>query len=265
MMQFPIAAQWARRTGRTFDCWLDETTCKPLVNLFKAQPGVDEVKLIGGIENWQCGGQPFHFNLKTSDFAGRTIYHLGFRGFPQRQLTLETAENAKLPIEIDRDALAVEPGLVVEPSNPAHRVVLHGQPVYAHTRNTPTFWKFLSIVSKELEGMFEQRVFVGNARDREVGMRTYPGWSELDDGGDFLDTARLMAGSTFVLACGSSMAALAGALKVPCIRVHDPIGDSPKNLWNSLGENQLNETEVALRKSWPEFRDRWLIPQAVSP
>jgi len=78
-----------------------------------------------------------------------------------------------------------------------------------------------------------------------------------------LDLAKFMAGASLVVGCGSSGVALAGALKVPCIRVHDPIGEAPKVIWSNLGENQLNDTEIGLRKSWPEFRDRWLNDQPV--
>jgi hypothetical protein len=42
---------------------------------------------------------------------------------------------------------------------------------------------------------------------------------------------------------GSSVVALAGALKVPAIRVHDRIGyesDLDFRIWNNLGSNQVN-------------------------
>jgi hypothetical protein len=51
-------------------------------------------------------------------------------------------------------------------------------------------------------------------------------------------------------------------LKVPCIRVHDPIGEFPRRIWDSLGENQLNDTEIGLRTSWTEWRDKWLTVEA---
>ena len=71
-----------------------------------------------------------------------------------------------------------------------------------------------------------------------------------------------MVNSRAVIGCGSSSVALAGALKVPCIRVHDPIGEFPRRIWDNLGDNQLNDTEIGLRASWPEWRDKWLTSPA---
>jgi hypothetical protein len=151
-LQFPVAYQWSKVTGQKFTCWLDERSCKMVKPLFEAQPCVESVEFKPGIESYNCGGQPFHFDLPTSAFEGHTVHHLGFRSFPNRQITLETAENFNAGIEIDREALASEPTL----------------------------------------------------------------------------------------------------------RVHDPIQNLPKVIWNGLGDNQLNETEITLRTLWPEWRDQWL-------
>jgi len=265
ILQFPVAYQWHKQTGKTFSCWLDETSLKPLERLFSIQPCVGGVEFKAGIEHYMCGGQPWHFNLQTADYAGKTVYHLGFRGFPQRQITLETAENAKLPVKIDMKALATEPCFVLPAESPPPlRLVLHGQPICPHTRCTPGFWKFLSSIAPEVEHLFDEVLFVGKERDCEVGVRTYPEWGRFDDGGDLANVAQLIANSTCVIGCGSSMAALASVLKVPTIRVHDPIGNASKTVWSGLGDNQLNDTEVELRRSWPEFRERWLKP-VVAP
>ena len=66
-----------------------------------------------------------------------------------------------------------------------------------------------------------------------------------------------------MIAAGSSVAALASVLHVPCVRVHDPIGEFPKVIWSGLGENQLNETELSLRKLWPPWRDQWIVNRPV--
>jgi hypothetical protein len=262
--QWPIAYHWAKQSGKSFECWMDEKTCKPLVPLFSAQPNVSAVKLMGGVEHWNCGGQPFHMNLPTSAFEGHVIYHLGLRGFPVRQLTLECLQSARVPVEVTPDTLASEPSIVVPETQQANRVVLHGQAVYAHTRNTPTFWKFLSGIRSELETMFDEIVFVGTEQDREVGLRTYPEWLQFDDQGDFLKLAGHIAGARAMIAVGSSPVVLAGLLKVPAIRVHDPIGENlPKVIWANLGESQLNETEIGLRRAWPKWRDRWLLSLPV--
>ena len=257
MLQFPVMHQWSKVTGKTFDCWMDERTCKPLEGLFASQACVGEVKLVSGVESYHCGGQPFHMNLTTSAFSEHTVYHMGFRTFPQRQITLETLENVKLPIPIDRTSLETEPCFAF-PDTPKRRLLLlHGNPICPHTKMTPNFWKFLAGTYNELEDLFQDIVWVGDARDREIGTRTYA-WDAFDDHGSLLETAKLMAQASCVIACGSSMAAMAQVMKIPCIRVHDPIGEAHKVIWSGLGENQLNETEATLRTAWPEWRDRWL-------
>ena len=258
IMQWPIAYHWARQTNKYFTAWMDERTCSGLKNLFESQGMCDGVEFKTGIENYHCGGQPWHFNLKTEDFSDKTVYHLGYRQFPVRQLTLETLENCKLPVRIDRRKIAQEPSFSFVGVEQKNRVILHGNPICPHSRSTPQFWKFLSGTADELEREFDELVFVGSPRDREMGVRTYPKWSEYNDEGDWMVLAKLMAGSRMVIGCGSAVAALAGALKIPTIRVHDPIQGHSKNIWSNLGDNQLNDTEIELRKTWPEFRDKWL-------
>lgn len=263
ILQWPIAFHYGEQVG-DFDVWLDKTTCGPLVSLFGAQPHVGEVRLIEGVEGYQCGGQPFHFNLPTSAFDGRAVYHLGFRGFPARQITLQTLNDASVPIVVDPAKLANTPTLRPwgpEGANAAfyNRLVIHGGAVYTHNRTTPTLWRFLHSVRAELEARFDQIVFVGTEAEREVGLRTYPDWDAHDDHGDFLDLARFIGQSRCMIGMGSAPITLAGALKVPAIRVHDPIAnDAPRVIWDNLGENQLNDTLIGLRTSWPVFRDRWL-------
>lgn len=257
--QWPVARQWAKQTGKKFTCWLDEKTCAIVAPLFAAQPCVEKVEYKPGITGYNCGGQPWHFDLPTSDFEGRTIYHLGLRRFPDRQLTLECFENAKVPVEFSPDEIARAPMFHVEPlPHKGRTCVLHGQAVCPHTKSTPGFWKFLLSVHEELERDFDEVVWVGNARDLEVGTRTYPQWGQFADGGSFLELARFMAGAQLVIGVGSSIVALGGALKVPTVRVHDPIGDHAKRIWDNLAHNSINETEMALRKAWPEFKEQHL-------
>ena len=260
LLQWPVAFWYGKQVG-DFELWLDEKTCKPLIPLFEAQPHVSKVKLIPGVEHWNCGGQPFHFDLPTSAFEGNTIFHLGLRMFPQRQISLETMANAKVPINVSQELFSSTPSIKAGTGKVENRLVLHGQSVCPHNRQTPQFWKFLASVRDEIGDMFDDVVFVGNDRDREIGRRTYPGWHEFVDDGDFLKLADLIADSRAFIGVGSSPVALAGLLKVPAIRVHDNIADNmPRIIWSNLGENQLNDSELGLRKSWPEWRDRWLKP-----
>jgi len=266
LLQWPVAYQFSKVTNQRFQVWMDEKTCKPLEPLFRAQPCVSDVKLVGGVENWNCGGQPFHMNLPTASFDGNTIYHLGLRGYPTRQITLETLEYSRLPVEIDKKALVEEPSIVpareVEKRN---RLIIHGQGVCPHTRTTPMMWKFLASVRNELEELFDEVVFVGSERDREVGAKTYPDWGQFDDEGNFSTLAVELAASRAVIACGSCVAVLAGCLHVPCIRVHDPVSETaPKVIWSNLAPNSINDTELELRDSWPKWRDQTLLNEAVA-
>jgi hypothetical protein len=259
ILQWPVAYHYAKKSGEKIELWMDETTCKPLVSLFEAQSCVEKVKLVGGVENYGCGGQPFHLNLPTSAFEGNTIYHLGMRSFPARQITLQTLQDSRVPVRVEVEDLSNTPSLEVGDVEKKNRLVVHGQSVCPHNRSTPTMWRFLSSIREELEALFDDIAFVGSPDDREVGMTAYPGWSEFDDGGDFLKLAQFIAGSRAMIGCGSAPITVAGALKIPAIRVHDRIGnDAPRVIWNNLGENQVNDTEIGLRTVWPVFRDKWL-------
>jgi len=261
--QWPVAYWWAREHGRKFTCWMDERSTKIVAPLFEAQPCVEKVEFKPGIEGYQCGGQPWHFDLPASDFQDREVHHLGFQNFPQRQLTLETLENAHLGLDVTQDQLAEVPSIEApgesEGFSEGDRIcLLHGQAVYSNTKGTPKFWAFVSDIAPELVDRFDRIVFVGSERDREVGKRIYPKWEAFDDHGSFLELARLMKMAKLVVGCGSSVVSLAGALKVNSIRVHDEIGDHPKVIWNNLQVNHLNLTETELRYEWKAWRDRWL-------
>lgn len=274
--QFPVAYHWAKQHGKRFVAWLDERSCAMVKPLFEAQPCVEAVEFKPGIEGYNCGGQPFHFDLPTADYEGRNIYHLGLRSFPQRQLTLECLATANVPVDVEPETIAEEcpfqamarPLRVFSGANgngehrDGRRLLVHGQGVCPHNRQTPAVWKFLARIHGELDELFDEVCFVGSADDREVGKSVYPHWAEFDDGGDFLRLAEVMAGSQAFIGCGSAPAALAQWMKIPTLRVHDPIGSHPKVIWSGLGENQANLTEIELRKDWAGWRDRWLAVPA---
>lgn len=259
LMQWPVAFWWHKEHAEPFDVWMDEKTCAPLVPLFQAQPGIGEVKLVPGIESWNCGGQPWHMNIEPTAHDERWFIHLGLRAFPQRQLTLQARENAIAKLKVDPDLFSQSPSLVLSGVGPVqNRLLLHGQGIYAHTRQTPAFWKFLARNAKDFEAEFSEIVFVGSPSDREVGLSTYPHWAAFDDGGDFLKLAKLIAASRFMVGCGSAPIVLPGLLKTPAIRVHDPIGEAAAHIWSNLGINQLNRTEMELRSEWTDYKERFL-------
>ena len=263
LMQWPIAYWWAKEKGEQFICWMDEKSTKLVAPLFAAQPCVKSIEYRPGITHYACGGQPWHFGAAEGEYNGYLVHHLGFRTIPQRQLTLETLNNAQLGLSVTQDTLASIPTLEVEAEVTDQRIcLLHGQPIYGHTRRTPQFWKFLSDHADDLEKRFDRIIFVGDQRDREVGLRTYPTWETFDDHGNFLNLAKLMKASKLVIGVGSSVVSLAGALKVPSVRVHDPIGDLPKVLWSNLQKNHLNLTEIDLRDEWPGWVSQFPLEEA---
>lgn len=254
LLQWPVAYQWAKAANEKIHLWLDAGTLKPVERLLAAQPVVECVELKPGVQSYTCGGQPWDFGLKTEDFLGHTVYHLGFRGFPQRQITLQTHLDTGLHLEVEK--LSQEPSLVVPALDhpPAERYcVIHGT-FQSHNSGVPRFWSFLDWIAADLEAHYDRIIFTGTADERARARDVYPDagkWVDFDDGGDFLPLARLMAGAALVVGSGSSGVALAGALKVPTVRVHDPIGDAPKVIWSNLGRQQWNEPEADLRRLWP--------------
>lgn len=245
--QWPVAYWYCAQQNKKCTLWLDENTLKPLVNLFAAQPCVEAVELKGGIKSYHMGGQPWDFGLTTKDHADHTIYHLGMRKFPTRQITLETLDQVPLNVEAGSTA-----GTITVPGdNPARgdskRLALHGT-FTSHTSGVPSFWRFLSDREKEIRSIFGTEVyFTGTPGERKRGRDLYPEWQAFDDGGDFLNLARFMQGCSLVIGAGSSNVVLASLLGIPSIRVHDPLGDHPKVIWSNLGPDQINDTEEAMR------------------
>jgi hypothetical protein len=266
ILQFPVARQWSRQTGKKFTLWLDEKTLKPLERLFASQDCVECVEFKPGIASYHIGGQPWHFDLKTEDTLDHVVYHLGFRQFPDRQITLQTALD--VPVHIDVKQLS-QPALIIPDPLPGNRVVLHAT-FTTHQSGTPKFWRFLRDIKADLEEMFDEVIFVGTADERARAMELYPGgtcgpecvWGEFDDHGDFYELARLLAGSRLVIGPGSCGVALASVLGVPAIRVHDPIGEAPRIIWSGLGPNQWNEEEKDLRRLWPGIKEALKVPVA---
>jgi len=259
--EFPVAYWYCVDQKTTCTIWLDETTCKPLVKLFAAQPFVDAVELKPGITSWHMGGQPWDFGLSMKDHMDHEIYHLGMRRFPMRQITLDALDQVPLSITRRDNQRCLT---VVSPAIEHRRLVLHGT-FMSHMSGVPGFWRFLSDQADDLATRFDEIVFVGTDEERARALEVYPQWTSFDDQGDFLKLAEFMANAKMVIGSGSSNVVLASLLGIPCVRVHDPIGEYAKVIWSNLGENQINDTERELRDTWPAFRDRWLHVGVEAP
>ena len=244
--QFPVVHAYCKQNDVRATLWLDENTLKPLVNLFACQPCVEAVELKGGITSYHMGGQPWNFDLKTSEHAGHEIHHLGMRAFPTRQITLETCDQVPLNIDIPKtSACMVIPGDAVASDVP--RLLLHGT-FTTHASGVPGFWRFLADRQKEFSSIYGSEIyFTGTPGERRRARELYPDWRDFDDGGDFLNLARFMATASLVVGAGSSNVVLAGVLGIPSVRVHDPIGQHPRVIWSNLGPDQINETEADMR------------------
>lgn len=264
LLQWPVLAEHISRTGKKFEVWLDEKTCTPLKPLFEVQEGIIGTRLVNRSKDYSRGGQPWDGAFSTEDHISHAITSMGMREIPQRQITLQTA--MWVPFQTDMDALRDNVWIWTGPVQPANRLVLHGTFRGSHGGGAPGFWRFLAGISEGLMDTFEEITFVGTGPERQRALEIYPDWKDFADDGNFLTLAKHIAASRCVISCGSCVAALAGLLKVPCVRVHDPIGDMPKVLWSNLGDNQANETENDLRKGlWGEFRNRWLAPKVLQP
>jgi hypothetical protein len=204
--QWPVAWWWAKENGKRFTCWMDERSCKVVAPLFAAQPCVEKVEFKPGIEHYNCGGQPWHFDLPASEYENVEAHHLGLRNFPQRQLTLEALHASQLGLSVTQDQLAETPtieapGEVEGFSGPRTSASCTAKPSTRTPRGTPKFWTFISDIAPELSEMFHRLVFVGNDRDREVAKRTIP-MGDHDDHGSFLELAKLMRWPSWSSAAG---------------------------------------------------------------
>ena len=239
--QWPIAYHWAKEQKQQIVVGLDRTTLQGAKSLFAAQKCVEEVILLDGIKAWNIGGQPWNFGFTGDDYKRwRGVVHLGFHFMPNEQLTYFVRKKFGPLIEVDDRTLEEEQSIYTGERKVQSRVLLHGQAKCPHTRKPPAFWGVLDEIAPMLE-RFEQKVFIGLPQD--VPNQRPDGWTHFEDGGDWLTLARYMNNSALVIGVGSAPVALAGAMKVPCIRIHDTIGgqmDLDYRIWSNLGSNQIN-------------------------
>lgn len=244
-MQWPVAFHWAREQKQKINVGVDSRMLKHVAPLFGVQPCVDKTYLLDGIEHYMCGGQPFDFQMPPTAYKSwDEVFHLGHRGPPEKQLTLDVLDY--IGFDVDRTRLAndrtVFGSRIAKPKN---RLLLHGMRYVQFQQILPFFWKALFESRELLEKEFEEIVFIGTRSDRMLADAC--GYKSFEDGGDFVKLVDYMQDSRLVLGCGSSMIALAGALKVPSIRIHDNAGAAeghlPPETFSNLGPHQWNLAE----------------------
>ena len=270
LMQWPCAYFYWKETGNKFTVLLDQSiSC--LKNLFTFQECVKEVLILDRMENWRCGGQPYDFALtKEEKSKWDNIYHMGFRQLPEKQLTLQAAEN--IPIKSDREEFSKQ-SIFVGDRKLKSALIVHGSAGTHHGIHAkPRVWDVFGVCEGFFRKAFDEIIFVGNKEDSDTKDTLGYEGTFLDDGGDLLPTAAIMNGAEFVLGAGSCMVALAGTLGIPSLRIHDPLwGAEDYRLWGFLGKQHGNyypkgailKNEV-LKFVEEQCRSRWGAKLTVS-
>ena len=228
--QWPLVFHWAREQQKKIVVGLEATSLGPLVRLFRNQPCVEDVAMLYGIEHWGVGGQPWDFGFKTADYdKWDAVHHMGFRAMPNKRLTL--FQQNVLKVAASHSEIAETPSLVPCASEvKKSKCVIHG------TQNSGNLWRLMSECDNLIRRCFEQVVFVGSGVD--LTLLEARGLDRFDDRGDFLSLAEFISDAAMVIGCGSSVVALAGAMKVPSIRV--PELHIASDIYANLGPGQWN-------------------------
>lgn len=253
LLEWPVARHWSKLMGRRFEVGLSEMT-EPLKPLFACQENVRHVKVFRDrIKDFSVGGQPSDFKFTKADYKEwDQVFHAGMLAFPNSQITEFTAKCLRIPHDADdfREPSIVLPGTNQFDLNPG-RVLLHGKKL-SNQGGDPRFWAFAGrlVRSGTLARYFPEIQVIGtdeeirDARSR-LGVNSY-----FTDGGDWLKLAYYIKASGLVIDAGSGIAPLAGALGVPCIRIHDDINGLNHDIWsNQPTPHQLN---VGLKMGDPE-------------
>lgn len=246
ILQFGVMRGWLDATGKGADVQISEIV-EPIGKILEIQPGVESVKVATNrITSYHMGGQPWDFGYKADELNGYSgVYHCGLRSFPTTQITKFTRDALGLEDVVSDQALE-KPCLQV----PAiaglgeRRLLIHPRRVGQHGGD-PLFWSVMRrLLDQGLRERFGSLVVVGTREERldaqaRLGLRT-----SFADGGDWLALAQYVQGAALLIDAGTGVAPLAAALGVPCIRIHDPIGNHPKEIWSNPQPNQLNYDET---------------------
>jgi hypothetical protein len=241
-LQWPVARRWADQNLAQFGVAVSEAL-RPIVPLLECQPGVTGVQVWPGITNFSCGGQPWDFGVRVAEGYGQ-VFHAGFRKMPTYMITQFVRD--QLGFTISSAELGAQSLFVGE--RYTHRMlVIHGT-LRTHRNDLPRIWPMVRAIEAELHDLFPQGVFVvGTPEELDYSEK----WIEgrlFNDQANWLKLAQFLNRASVVIGAGSSVAALAGSLGIPCVRVHDDVNGLPAHVWSHPGPDQLNLTEFKPEK-----------------
>ena len=225
--QWPIAYQWSKERHQQIDVGISDYLV-PVKTLLESQKCVDRVLVVGRMVDYFDTNYVRYLDLQPGgDYA--SVYNFGFRRFPRRQVTLDQRQHVP-DLELSDERLAEEPSIFVEPKGvPSNACVVHSNSIEWSV-------KVLAPLLSLLRERFEVLYWVSPDQPLPEGFEKF------EDGGNFLELARLIARCRMTLGPTSAVVPLAGAMKIPCINVN--FGDRSLPVFHNLGPNQLNLTCV---------------------
>lgn len=242
-LQWPVAKCWANEREQKITVGLAKQIAA-LEPVFRLQPEVEDVVLLDGIHSFHMGGQPFDFDFSKKDYEPwDEVYHAGFANFPTYQITQFVRDQMGLRIPA---ALLESARIELGPREPQGYLAIHATPK-SNNGELPRVKPLLRACRHGIAKRFSAVWSVG-VREDWASTDDWIDSTPFDDGGDWVKLGRFLLGANLVIACGSSMAAYAGALGVPCVRVHDTIGNNLNPaIWSNLGPDQYNFTSLRLQ------------------
>lgn len=258
LLQWPVAMHWALKHGEKIDVRISEGV-EPIGNLLASQSVVNDLKVATGrIISYNCGGQPWDFDYKPEDTTEyEQVFHCGFRRFPDKQITLFTRDALSLQEDLV-DGLFGYQTILAGQVDPKRRLVIHGRRI-SQSGGDCLFWGVMkNLLANGIADRFDEIVAVGTRDERLDARSRLNVQSTWADNGDWSALALYLANSALLIDAGTGVAALAGAVGTPCIRIHDPIGLQPKTIWSNPQYNQLNFAEGELLSDIWNYIDTWV-------
>lgn len=264
ILQFPVPFHHWRNTGERFTAIFDKSL-RPLETLFRAQPCVEAVEYLDGVQTYVMGGQPWDFG-KDKELRERfdKVYHMGFRTFPHCEISLFCMRY--MPVAVSWDDLVHTQAFNIQNKDPKNRLVIHSTMI-DHRGRTPKLWSVLQHSQDVIAEEFDEVVFVGSKAERDYACDVYPQWGQYDDNNDFLTLAQYVKDSRVVLGGGSCVVALAGGVHTPSIRIHDHvIGTEIVVCWTNVAPYTVNVEGAAeynhliLREFLRYLREKDTVP-----